>query len=259
MKRILLALGLGLIGGQWLAAEVVTKSVMYKDGDTTLEGFLAYDSDKTAEKSPGILVSHQWMGLTNYEKMRCEQLAELGYVAFAVDVYGQGVRPDNPGIAAKTAGIYKQDRQLTRRRMELGLKQLKSQPNVESESIAAIGYCFGGMCVLELARSGADIDGVVSFHGAIDSPSPQDGKNIKAKLLICHGADDPFESEADIDAAKAEWNVGKVDWQMNYYSGAVHSFTQPMAGSDNSKGAAYNEQADHRSWTAMQSFFDELW
>jgi dienelactone hydrolase len=159
--------------------------------------------------------------------------------------------------AGEFAGIYKKDRSLYRRRLNLGLEQLKSQKNVAAGKIAAIGYCFGGTGVLELARSGADISGVVSFHGGLDSPTPEDGKNIKAKILVCHGADDPFVPAKDIDAFKAELTAAKVDWQMISYSNAVHSFTQPMAGNDNSRGAAYNEKADHRSWKAMRQFFDE--
>ena len=239
-------------------AEVMTKVVEYKDGDTVLEGFVAWDSAKASAPKPGVLVVHQWMGLTDYEKGRCKQLAELGYVAFAVDIYGKGVRPANVQDAGKQAGTFKNDRELYRRRLNLGLAQLRSQEGVAKNKVAAIGYCFGGTGAIELARSGADIQGAVSFHGGLDSPKPADGKNIKAKLLICHGADDPFVPAADIAAFQSELNAAKVDWQMINYSHAVHSFTQPMAGNDNSRGAAYNELADKRSWIAMRDFFNEL-
>lgn len=239
-------------------AEIKTKTVQYQDGDVKLEGFVAWDAARGDRETPGVLVVHQWLGLTDYEKSRCKQLAELGYVAFALDIYGQGVRPANPQEGGKVSGIYKKDRALYRRRLNLGLEQLRAQPGVAKDKIAAIGYCFGGTGVLELARSGADIDGVVSFHGGLDSPNPADGKNIKAKVLLCHGADDPFVPAADIEAMKQEFNAAGVDWQMIYYSGAVHSFTQPMAGNDNSRGAAYNEKADKRSWIAMRDFFKEL-
>ena len=239
-------------------AEILTKSVEYQDDDVTLEGFVAWDSEKADEDSPGVLVVHQWMGLTDYEKGRCQQLAEMGYVAFAVDIYGKGVRPQDMQSAGQQATIYKSDRQLFRRRLYLGLQQLRAQSGVDKDRIAAIGYCFGGTGVLELARSGAEVQGCISFHGGLDSPTPEDGKNISAKLLICHGADDPFVAREDIDACLKEFNEAQVNWQMNYYSGAVHSFTQPQAGDDNSRGAAYNEQADKRSWEAMKQFFDEI-
>jgi dienelactone hydrolase len=239
-------------------AEVETKNVEYRDGNVVLEGFAAWDPERVKDGAPGVLVVHQWMGLTDYERMRCKQLAELGYVAFALDIYGKGIRPADPQAAGKQAGIYKNDRSLYRRRLNQGLEQLRHLVGVSQNQIAAIGYCFGGTGALELARSGADIQGVVSFHGGLDSPSPEDGKKIRAKLLICHGADDPFVPAADIEAMKTELNSANVDWQMIYYSGAVHSFTQPMAGNDNSRGAAYNEKADKRSWQAMRTFFGEL-
>ena len=255
--RTLCSLGLLLVLASTGLAEVKTKVVTYKDGDVVLEGFVAWDS-ALAKDAPGILVVHQWMGQTEYEQGRCKQLAELGYVAFALDIYGKGIRPTSPQDAGKQAGIYKGDRGLYRRRLSLGLEQLRAQEHVDKKKIAAIGYCFGGTGVLELSRSGADINGVVSFHGGLDSPTPTDGKSIKSKILICHGADDPFVPAKDIDAMKKEFDDAKLDWQMIYYSGAVHSFTQKMAGNDNSKGAAYNEKADRRSWQAMRDFFDEL-
>jgi dienelactone hydrolase len=243
-------------------AEVQTEVIEYSDGETVLEGFLAFDPEKVSAAEgmelPGILVVHQWNGLTMYEKNRCRQLAKMGYVAFALDIYGKGIRPKNQSAAAAQSGKYKSDRELYRRRLNLGLEQLRSHANVIEDQVAAIGYCFGGTGVLELARSGAAVRGVVSFHGGLDSPSPEDGKQIQAKVLVCHGADDPLVPEADIEAFKKELNDAKVDWQMVYYSGAVHSFTQPMAGSDSSTGVAYNERADKRSWAAMRNFLNEL-
>jgi len=242
-------------------AEVKTETVVYQDGDVKLEGFLAYDSDLVAEadtKVPGVLVVHQWMGLTDYEKRRCRELAALGYVAFALDIYGQGIRPDNAGEAGKLATVYKKDRTLYRQRLNLGLEQLKSRPYVASDHCGAIGYCFGGTGVLELVRSGADVEGVVSFHGGLDSPSPEDGKNIKAEILVCHGEDDPFVPAADIAAFKDELEKADVKYEMIVYPNAVHSFTQPMAGDDNSKGAAYNAEADKKSFTSMKAFFKRL-
>jgi dienelactone hydrolase len=145
-----------------------------------------------------------------------------------------------------------------RARVNAGLDVLKKNKLVDTKRVAAIGYCFGGTTVIELARSGADIAGVVSFHGGLDSPTPADGKNIKCKILACHGADDPFETPADLAAFEKELRDAKVDWRLIKYGGAVHSFTQPMAGNDNSKGAAYNEKADKRSWADMKQFFAEI-
>lgn len=238
--------------------EVQTKTIEYRDGDVVLEGFAAWDPDKVANGAPGVLVVHQWMGLSDYEQSRCRQLADLGLVAFALDIYGKGVRPENPPAAGKLAGVYKTDRKLYRKRLNLGLEQLRKLAGVDSKKLAAIGYCFGGTGVLELARSGADVQGVASFHGGLDSPSPEDGKNIKAKVLLLHGEDDPFVPKEDIAAMQQEFNAAGVDWQMIIYSQTVHSFTQPAAGSDNSRGAAYNERSDKRSWLAMQQFFNEL-
>ncbi|MGO8839516.1 MAG: dienelactone hydrolase family protein [Limisphaerales bacterium] len=238
-------------------AAIQTKTVEYKQGDTILEGFVAYD-DAIKGPRPGILVVHQWLGLTDYEKHRAEMLAQLGYVAFCADIYGKGVRPQNTQEAGAQAGKYKSDRQLLRARVNAGLEALRQQPLVDPKRIAAIGYCFGGSTVIELARSGADVAGVVSFHGGLDSPTPADGKNIKCKVLVCHGADDPFEKPEDLAAFENEMRDAKVDWELIKYGGAVHSFTQPMAGNDNSKGAAYNEKADKRSWEAMKQFLAEI-
>ncbi len=240
-----------------MRAAIHTETVEYKQGDATLEGFVAYD-DAIQGKRPAVLVVHQRMGLTDYEKKRAEMLAQLGYVAFCADIYGKGVRPRNTAEAGAQAGKYKSDRQLLRARVNAGLEALRQQPRVDSKRIAAIGYCFGGTTVLELARSGADVAGVVSFHGGLDAPNPDDGKNIKCKVLVCHGADDPFSSPQDIAALENEMRKGGVDWQLIKYGGAVHSFTQPMAGNDNSKGAAYNEKADKRSWEAMKQLFAEI-
>jgi dienelactone hydrolase len=238
-------------------AAIHTETVEYKQGDTALEGFVAYD-DAVHGQRPGILVVHQWMGLTDYEKKRAEMLAQLGYVAFCADIYGKGALPKNTQEAGALAGKYKGDRQLLRARINAGLAALRLQALVEQKRVAAIGYCFGGTTVIELARSGADIAGIVCFHGGLDSPTPADGKNIKCKVLVCHGADDRTSSPEDIAAFENEMRTAGVDWQLIKYGGAVHAFTQPNAGNDNSKGAAYNEKADKRSWEAMTQFFAEI-
>jgi dienelactone hydrolase len=178
----------------------------------------------------------------------------LGYVAFCADIYGKGVRPADTKEAGAQAGKYKKDRALLRERVNAGLAELKKSELVDAKRTAAIGYCFGGTTVIELARSGAEVLGVVSFHGGLDSPTPADGKNIKGKVLVCHGADDPFVKAADLAAFEEEMRAAQVDWTLIKYGGAVHAFTQPLAGNDNSKGAAYNEKADRRSWAALKLF-----
>jgi dienelactone hydrolase len=237
-------------------AAIHTETVEYKQGDATLEGFLAYD-DSISVKRPGVLVVHQWLGLTDYEKHRAEMLAQLGYVAFCADIYGKGIRPQNTAEAGAQAGKYKSDRALLRARVNAGLDVLKKNELVDTKRVAAIGYCFGGTTVIELARSSADIAGVVSFHGGLDSPTPADGKNIKCKVLALAGADDPFQKPEDLTAFEGEMRDAKVDWQITFYGGAVHAFTQPDPGFTN-PGAKYNERADKRSWEAMKSFFAEI-
>jgi dienelactone hydrolase len=160
--------------------------------------------------------------------------------------------------AGAQAGKYKSDRALLRQRVQAGLDTLLKQEGVDKRRVAAIGYCFGGTTALELARSGADIAGVVSFHGGLSTPTPEDAKNIKAKVLACHGADDPNVPPAEVAAFEKEMRDAKADWQLIAYGNAVHSFTDKSAGNDNSKGAAYNENADHRSWQAMKDMFAEI-
>ena len=236
--------------------EIISTLVEYKQGDTVLEGLAVYDN-AIHGKRPAVLVVHQWKGLGDYEKKRAEMLARLGYNVFCVDIYGKGIRPEDPKDASAAAGKYKSNRQLLRARVNAGLDVLRKHDLTDPKRIAAIGYCFGGTTVIELARSGADITGVVSFHGALDSPNPADGKNIRCKVLALHGADDPFVSAPDVAAFEEELRQAKVDWQLVKYGGAVHSFTDWNAGNDNSKGAAYNESADRRSWEAMKAFFAE--
>ena len=238
-------------------AKVQSREVTYKEGGTVLKGYVAWD-DAVEGDRPGVLVVHQWMGLTDYEKMRANMLAELGYVAFCADIYGEGIRPSNMKEAGAQATIYRSDLPLMRKRVQAGLDQMLTMEQVDSNRVAAIGYCFGGGVVLELARSGADVAGVVSFHGSLNTSLPADAETLKAKALVLHGAVDPYVPAKDVEAFMAEMNAANADWQMVHYSGAVHSFTQKHAGSDPSAGAAYNEAADHRSWAHMRVFFAEL-
>ena len=257
MKNTMLMLGATALLSASAHAEVQTRTVEYKQGDTVLEGYLAYD-DAIQEKRPGVLVIHEWTGLGEYVQSRARQLAALGYVAFAADIYGKGVRPTNPQEAGKEAGKYRADRALLRARAAAGLQVLAAQPNVDVKKIAAIGYCFGGGTALELARSGANVAGTVSFHGNLDTPNADDAKNIKGKVLVLHGAEDPNVSDEKVAAFQKEMRDAKVNYQINLYGGAVHAFTNPNAGDDPSKGAAYNAQADKRSWAAMRNFFAEI-
>jgi dienelactone hydrolase len=238
-------------------AKLVTKTVEYHQGEAVLEGYLAYD-DSFAGKRPGVLVVHEWTGLGNYVKKRAGQLARLGYVAFGADIYGKGIRPATPEAAGREAGKYRADRKLLRARAQAGLAELRKQPLVDPGRIAAIGYCFGGTTVLELARSGVDLAGAVSFHGGLDTPNPEDAKQIRAKILVLHGADDPHVPPRQVAAFQDEMRTVGVDWQMVSYGGAVHSFTNPDSGNNPAQGAAYNEKADMRSWQAMKLFLAEI-
>ena len=239
------------------AARVKTELVEYKQGDVVLQGYIAFDEAVTG-KRPGVLVIHDWMGVSDDTKMRAEMLAKLGYVALTADIYGKGVRPKNSQEASAEAGKFYQDRALLRARAKAGLDFLMSRPEVDPTRLAVMGYCFGGGASLELAMSGAPLKGVVTFHGSLTTPTPDDAKNIKGKVLVLHGADDPYVKQADVTAFMDEMRKAGVDWELVQYSGAVHAFTIRGAGSDNSKGAAYNPEADRRSWQAMKDFFEEI-
>ena len=240
-----------------LYADIRTSDFTYQHNGVELQGFFAYD-DSIIGKRPGVLIIHEWNGLGEYVKNRAEQLASEGNVAFALDMYGKGIRPTTPQESGQQAGIYRSNRQLMRQRALVSLDQLKAHRLTDAERVAAIGYCFGGGAALELSRSGADLRGIVSFHGNLDTPNPNDAKNIKSKILVLHGADDPFVPKESIDAFQQEMRNAGVDWQMVYYSNAVHAFTNPASGNDNSRGAAYNEVADKRSYRAMIDFFNEI-
>ena len=252
----LLAIAFVFAGISPARAGVKSEVVEYRQGDVVLEGYLAYD-DSFKGKRPGVVVAHEWFGQTSYERKRAEQLARLGYVAFAIDMYGKGVRAKDGKEAAALAGKYMGDRKLMRARAAAGLDVLRSRPEVDPTRLAAIGYCFGGTTVLELARSGADLAAVVSFHGGLSTPTPDDARNIKAKVLALHGADDPLVPMQQVVAFQEEMRKGKVDWEFISYGGAVHRFSNPAAGNDPSTGLAYNERADRRSWEAMKVFFAE--
>ncbi len=234
-----------------------TRRVEYVRAGEVFEGFMAWDEAR-AGRRPGVLIVHQFMGLSDHERERAERLAALGYVGFAADVYGKGHRPATPQEAMAMTARLRGDRPLLRARVRAALDALRADDLVDASRMAAIGFCFGGTAVLELARSGADLAGVVSFHGGLGSPEPDAGRDIKGKVLVLHGADDPTISAENIAAFQQEMRSGGVDWQMVYYGGAVHGFTQKAAGTDPSRRVAYDERADRRSWQAMRDFFGEI-
>lgn len=245
------------VGGAGALAAVVHETVLYEHQGTVLEGYLAWD-DAHQGPRPGVLVVHQWMGLSDNERRRADMLAELGYVALAADVYGRGVRPADTQQAQQQAARYNGDRTLLRGRLGAALAALKAQSLVDPVRTAAVGYCFGGGGVLELARSGADLAGVVSFHGSLDTTMPAQAGSVRAKILVCHGAVDPYVDPEAVRAFLQEMEAAGADYQVIMYAGAVHAFTQISAGNDPSRGAAYQEAADRRSWQAMQDFFAEI-
>lgn len=239
-------------------AAVKIQTVDYKQGDTTLEGWLVYD-DALQGKRPGVVVFPAYYGPSNDEKEDATRLAKLGYVAFVADVYGKGVRPNNPKDAGAEMGKYMKDRGLLRERAVAAYDQLRKNPMVNPSRIAAIGYCFGGAGALDLARSGAPLKITVTFHGVLTSPMPQDDNNIKGRVVALHGAADPIVNAQAQDAFKKEMTDAHVNWELVLYGGAVHAFTEKSSGNDPSKGAAYNANADKLSWEAMtQAFKDSL-
>jgi len=253
---LLTALGVVLAAAP-ARAVVQLEAVEYRQGDAVLEGTLAYD-DATGSKRPAVLVVHEWKGPGQYTRERARQLAELGYIALAADIYGKGVRPATHEEAGQVSGIYRNDRALLRARVRAGLDVLVSHPLADPARVAAIGYCFGGTSVLELARSGADVKGVVSFHGGLGTSEPARPGQVKAKVLVLTGADDPHVKPEDVKALEEEMKAAGADCRVIAYPGAVHSFTVPEAGDDPSTGVAYNAEADRRSWDEMKAFFEGL-
>jgi dienelactone hydrolase len=255
MKKALL-IALILLVSLPAQAAVVSRPVEYKEGDTVLKGYLAHD-DAKAGKRPGVLVVHEWWGLNDYVRSRVNKLAQLGYVAFALDMYGKDVWTTDPN-KAKELMSHLMGTPLLRERANAGLEILRKNQLVDPKRIAAIGYCFGGTTVLELAYSGANVAGVASFHGGLTAPQIEDEGRIKAKVLVLHGADDGFISAEKITAFQEGMRKAGADWQMVYFGGTVHSFTNPGADKVGIKGIAYNKKADERSWSYMQVFFKEI-
>jgi dienelactone hydrolase len=232
------------------------KPVQYKDGNKVLNGFSIQPKSKSKEK-PGILILPAWMGIDKLSKDTAENLSKLGYYAFVADIYGEGNYPKDYKEAGKNAGYYKTNFMEYHQRISLALEQLILS-GANTDNIVVIGYCFGGTGALEAARAHLNVKGVVSFHGGLGRDAKRAIEPITAKVLVCHGADDPYESKEEIASFQQEMRDTKADWQMIYYANAVHSFTNPEAGTDNSKGAAYNEMATRRSWEHLIIFLNEV-
>jgi dienelactone hydrolase len=234
-----------------------TETLEYKDGDLTLKGFLARD-DQSDQKRPGILVIPEAFGLGAHAKERAQRLAALGFVALAADPYGNGLEVDNLEEAVKQMTAIRETPEKFRQRVRVALDTLSALPQVDSDRLATIGFCMGGMLSLELARDGAPLRGIVSFHGALETDKPAEAGQVKAKVLVCHGNDDPIVPPAQVQAFQEEMTKAGANWQVISYGNTVHSFTNPDAANAGMDGIAYNQQADERSWKSMRDFFAEI-
>jgi len=237
-------------------ADIVTETVDYDDRGTTCEGVLVYDNSVEGPR-PAVLIFHQWAGIGEYELARAKMLAGEGYAVFVGDVYSKGIRPESIEDRQAQTKIYNSDRAMTRERAWAALAAMLEQSPVDKERTASIGYCFGGMVALELARDGAPMKAFVSIHGTLNNPNPDDTRNIKGAVLIQHGADDPFVPADDLITIRTELESARMDFRITEYAGAVHAFTDWNAGDNPSSGVAYNQHADEASWQELLSFLGE--
>ncbi|MCK4842023.1 MAG: dienelactone hydrolase family protein [Methylococcales bacterium] len=235
---------------------IISNTVGYLDGETLLEGFFVYD-DAIEGRRPAVMINHAWAGRNDFVKEKALKIAELGYFAFAVDMYGKGVLGKSNDECEKLMQPFIDDRSLVLKRMKAALYAIKLMPWVDDKKIASIGFCFGGLCVLDLARSGADIKAVVSFHGLLTAPENSQSEQIKAKVLVLHGNDDPMASVEDIFALQRDLTQAGADWQFHNYGNTMHAFTNPVA-NDADFGTVYQADADKRSWISMQNFLTEV-
>ncbi len=256
MKKLFLVLPTLFLAYLPVEAAVKTETVTYQVGSKSFKSFLAWD-DAAQGKRPGVIVFPEFWGLNDYAKKRAEQLAGMGYVALAADMYGDGKTTEHPKEAGALAGGVRKDTKEWEARANAALKVLQDNSMVDGKKLGAIGYCFGGSTALQLAYSGADLAAAVSFHGALIVPTEEQTKAVKGKILICHGALDTFIPEETAQKTRAALDKGQVDYEMVYYGGAVHSFTNPDADKKGLKGIAYNASADRRSWEAMYDLFKE--
>lgn len=238
-------------------AAIKTETVNYKIAGKDFEGFLAYD-DAIQGKRPTVLIVHEWMGLSDYEKRRAQEVAALGYLAFAIDIYGKGVRAKNTDEAGKLASIYKKDRSEMRARAKGAYDFISKNPLFDAKRVSAMGFCFGGTTSLEMARAGFSLNGVVSFHGGLETSMPAQKGAVKAKILVLHGADDNYVPPKEVEGFEQEMKAAGVDWQLVKFGGAVHGFSKKEAGDNVASGYAYNASADHRSFEMMKTFMKEV-
>ena len=228
----------------------------YRDGKTVFEGHVAWDATLAGPR-PGVLVAHAWGGRSEFEDRKAEQLAELGYVGLSIDLYGKGIRGQSPEENAALMQPYLDDRALLNKRMGIALDQLQSQKDVDRSKTAAIGFCFGGLCVLDLARGGADVCGVVSFHGLLGAPAESADGPLAAKILALHGWQDPLATPQQVLDFSEEMSARNADWQLHAYGNCAHAFTNPHA-NDPEQGLLFDATAEHRSWDAMRLFLGEV-
>jgi dienelactone hydrolase len=235
---------------------IQTRLVEYKDGDILLEAYMAWD-ESSHDRKPGVLISHAWAGRSEFEEDKAAHLAELGYVGFALDLYGKGVKGGDPEQNRALMQPLLDDREMLQRRMQLALDIIRKQKEVDGDRVAAMGFCFGGLCVLDLARTGADILGAASFHGLFSAPGNTGDKGISAKVLVMHGWDDPMATPDQVLALADELTAAGADWQIHAYGNTVHAFTNPAA-NDVEHGTVYDADADRRSWQSLQLFLAEI-
>lgn len=234
---------------------IETRTLEYFEGPLALRGHLAWDAS-ASDPRPGVLVAHTWAGCGGFEQGKAVALAQLGYVALAVDMYGDGVVGSGPEENARLMAPLLEDRATLQRRMQAALEALKGLECVDESRTAAIGFCFGGLCVLDLARTGASLQAAVSFHGLLHPPGNIANTPVKASVLVLHGWDDPMAQPPSVEALAGELTRAGADWQVHAYGGAMHAFTNPAANNPDF-GTVYDEQADKRSWRAMREFLDD--
>ena len=235
---------------------IQTRTIDYQDGEVDLQGYLAWD-DAVEGKRPGVMIAHAWAGRSDFENGKAEELAKLGYVGFALDNFGKGILGRNTEENSALIQPFLDDRAMLQGRLQIALDVLKGLDEVDASRVAAIGFCFGGLCVLDLARTGTDLAGVVSFHGLFGSPGNTAGNKIKAKVLALHGWDDPMAPPDQVVSLAEELSSMGADWQLHGYGNTMHAFTKPQA-NDPDFGTVYNPDADRRSWNAMQNFLSEI-